>query len=204
MEGSDHVFIAVKIHSRLAADAAVHLGQKRRRELDESDAPQIGGRREACQIADDAPSQGRQHILTVKMLQNQVLIQSPHGIQRLVLLARLHRPDRHFPKDLRKLFPDCLRIKRARVAVRDDTEPSPPHAQRLHTFRQPFKILLQPYLITELSVPVDRKAPSFFSHMNLSFPSASSFLPPWPRRRRGCGAAPPATCAPPCRRCGGR
>ena len=74
MKRANHIFVRVKINARLAANAAVHLGKKRRRNLHEGNAAQIGRRRESAEIAHNSAAECCQHIVAVKMVQNQGLI----------------------------------------------------------------------------------------------------------------------------------
>ena len=57
VKGADQVLGARVIDGRLASARCVHLGQERRRHLDEVDASHIGGRGEAREIPDRATTQ---------------------------------------------------------------------------------------------------------------------------------------------------
>ena len=54
MKGADQVLAERQVHADLAADRAVHLREKRRRDLHERDAAQERGGRKARGVADDA------------------------------------------------------------------------------------------------------------------------------------------------------
>ena len=58
MERADQVLAQRVVDADLAADRAVDLRQQRRRHLDDRDAAQIGRRREAGDVADDAAADG--------------------------------------------------------------------------------------------------------------------------------------------------
>ena len=58
IEGADQVLAERVVHADLAADRAVHLREQRRRHVDERDAAQVGRRREAGHVADDAAAEG--------------------------------------------------------------------------------------------------------------------------------------------------
>ena len=54
IKSTHHIFVLHKVHAGLPADAAVHLGKKRRRNLHEGNAAQVGRRRKTGKIADNA------------------------------------------------------------------------------------------------------------------------------------------------------
>ena len=58
VEAAGLVFTAGQVDADLAADAAVYLGDNRRRNLDKGHAPQECSRGKAAQVADDAAAEG--------------------------------------------------------------------------------------------------------------------------------------------------
>ncbi len=62
VKGAHQVLALGQVHRHLAADAAVHLGQQGRGYLDEGNAPQIGGRRKAGEVSDDAAPEGQDQV----------------------------------------------------------------------------------------------------------------------------------------------
>ena len=95
VEGADQVLAERVVDARLAADAAVHHGQKGGGHVDQGDAPHVAGGHEAAQIADDAAAQGEHHALAVRSHARQPGEQPRSVAQRLAALAvrdeaRLH------------------------------------------------------------------------------------------------------------------
>ena len=127
MEGTHHVFVGEKIHSRLSADAAVHLGEQGCGNLNERDAPQIGGGREAAQISDHASAQGYQHIFAVKMFQDQGLIELLDRVQVFMLLPRRKHEIYHMTAAGRKNIRHFIEIEAGHIGICDDADLSPVH-----------------------------------------------------------------------------
>ena len=95
-ERADHVLRARQIDADLAADAAVDLGQQRRGDLEEADAPGVGGRDEPGQIADHAAADGDDDRLAVGAEFEEPFPESGGHLDRLARFARLdgHEIDR--------------------------------------------------------------------------------------------------------------
>ena len=66
MERPEDIFPPLGIHARFPPDAAVHLGEKGRRDLDHGDPPHVDRGCKPGQIADDAAAQGDQGGLPVR------------------------------------------------------------------------------------------------------------------------------------------
>ena len=80
MKCSYHVFVCVKINTGLSPDTGIHLREQCCRDLNKSDASQIGSRSKSGQITDHSTAQCHQHIFSVKFFQDQMLIEIPDRI----------------------------------------------------------------------------------------------------------------------------
>ena len=156
LERANHVLISVKIHPRLAADAAVRLGQKRGGNLHIVDSPQEGGRRVSRDIACDAAPKGQKHVLAVESLCNQEFIDILHRVQGLVLLAAgehmLHRLAAFPLQQAQQLFP----VQFVHLGIRDDAQPLLLTAQRVQLLPQRPERLGKHDIITGLLVIQNR------------------------------------------------
>ena len=87
MERPDEVLGRPEVDAGLAADAAVHLGQQRGRDLHEVQAPRVRGGGEAGHVAQDAAAQGDDDRAPVGGVVVERLIEALHGRQRFPLFA---------------------------------------------------------------------------------------------------------------------
>ena len=92
-ERPDHVLRLRQIDADLAADGAVDLGEQRRRDLQEADAAGVGGGDEAGQVADHSAADGDDQRTAIGLQLEEALPQPGGHVDRLRLLARLHRDD---------------------------------------------------------------------------------------------------------------
>ena len=67
MEGADQVLALGRVDAGLAADAAVDLGEEARRDLHEADAAAQDRGGEAREIADDAATEGDDHVTAFQL-----------------------------------------------------------------------------------------------------------------------------------------
>ena len=82
---------AVGVHAGFPADAAVHLGEEGRRDLDHGDPPHVDRGRKPGQVADDAAAQGDQGGLPVRPEGGQLFGDGEDGLDLLGGLAGGHR-----------------------------------------------------------------------------------------------------------------
>ena len=90
VEAADQVLAVAAVDAGLAADAAVRLGEKRRRDLDEGDAAQQDARGEAGEVADHPAAECDQHGRSLDSPAEDAL---QHACQRFEVLAALAGPD---------------------------------------------------------------------------------------------------------------
>ena len=84
---TDHVLAERMIDGGLAADRGIHLGQQRRRNLDEGHAALIAGRREASHVADHPAAESDDRAMPVEALIQQGGENFIQRLQRLVAFA---------------------------------------------------------------------------------------------------------------------
>src|SRR6185295_15135591 len=103
-------------HADLAADRAVHLGQQRRRNVDERDAAQVRGRRIAGHVADDAAAERDQRRAAVGGRLHERVVDARDGRQLLGAFAVRHE-DR---LDLFRAAREALAVQPPHERARDD------------------------------------------------------------------------------------
>ena len=89
MEGTDHVLVLTEIHTGLAADGGIHLGQQRGGDLNKADAPHVGRCGKTSHIPDDAAAEGNQKIIPIKIVLNGPLVNLCDAVGVLILLSSL-------------------------------------------------------------------------------------------------------------------
>ena len=89
-ENARHVLVPVQIDAVLAADARIDTPQQRRRDEPERNAAHVDRCHEARDVGHDAPSDPQQEGRAVGAAADQLAADLLDGLQRLVLLARLH------------------------------------------------------------------------------------------------------------------
>ena len=87
VEGADHVLAARVVDRGLAADRGVHLGEQRRRHLDEGDAALVAGRGEARDVAHHAAAERRHGAVPGEAGLEQRVEDRARGREGLVRLA---------------------------------------------------------------------------------------------------------------------
>ena len=92
-EGPDHVLRLGQIDADLAAHGTIDLGQERGGNLQEADAPGVGGGDEAGQVADHAAADRDDHRLAVGVQLEHALPEPGGHVERLRRFARLDGHD---------------------------------------------------------------------------------------------------------------
>ena len=90
MEGTDQVLAAGQVDTHLAANRGINLCQQRRRHMGQPDAPQVGGGREPCHVADHAAAKCHDGRRAVGLRPQQRVVDAGGRRQGLVALAIGH------------------------------------------------------------------------------------------------------------------
>ena len=98
----------------------VHLGQQGSRDLDERHAAQEAGSRKACEIPDDAATQGNDQFTAVQLEIQQLFIDQRQHLEIFRLLAWRQGYDKRLVSRCLQTILQLGTVMRVDVMVRDD------------------------------------------------------------------------------------